>query len=134
VLNRKRRCKATNKRGEPCGFQPMLESDLCWVHDPANEEAAQEARRVGGVRRKRESTLAGAYEFEGILAENGLARFIEIAAYDVLALDAGHSKIRAMVAVAQAAEKIIRGQEMEERIAALESVLGDRTKRGGGRR
>src|SRR5689334_18863662 len=94
MLKRKRRCKAANKRGEPCGFPPLTDSDLCWAHDPENEEAAQEARRLGGVRRKRETTLAGAYEFGGILADGGVARYIEIAAFDSLALDAGHAKIR----------------------------------------
>jgi hypothetical protein len=128
MLNRKRRCAAKNKHGEPCGFQPMRDNDLCWHHDPENEEAAQDARRLGGVRRKRESTLAGAYEFEGILVDGGLARFIDIAAWDALSLDSGQSKVRAMVAVAQVAEKILVARDHEERIAALESVSGDKLK------
>ena len=128
MLNRKRRCKAENRSGDPCGFQPMLESDLCWVHDPENEEAAQEARRLGGVRRKRESTLAGAFEFDGILAPGGLARYVEIMASDTLGLEFGYTRVRAMVAVAGIAEKVIHAKELEERIADLESVLGDKLK------
>lgn len=130
MLNRKRRCAAKNKQGEPCGFQPMRDNDLCWHHDPENEEAAQDARRLGGVRRKRESTLAGAYEFEGILVEGGLARFMDIAAWDALSLDSGVAKVRAMVAVAQAVEKILLARDLAERVAALESVMGDKLKEG----
>jgi hypothetical protein len=128
MLKRKRRCKAANKRGEPCGFPPLTDSELCWAHDPENEEAAQEARRLGGVRRKRETTLAGAYEFGGILADGGLARYIEIAAFDSLALDAGHAKIRTMVAVAQVAEKVLKTEELERRLAELEEILRDQIK------
>lgn len=130
MLNRRRHCKATNKRGEACGFQPMRESDLCWHHDPENEEAAQDARRLGGVRRKRESTLAGAYEFDGILSDSGIARYLDIVAYDALSLDHGVARVRAMVAIVLAAEKVLRGEDVEARVAALESVLGDRLKNG----
>jgi len=41
----------------------MADSEFCWAHEPANAEAAAEARRLGGMRHKRESTVATAYQF-----------------------------------------------------------------------
>ena len=62
----RRLCKATRIDGQPCGMPPMADSDFCWAHDPANAEAAAEARRVGGLRRRKEGTVAGAYSFGGL--------------------------------------------------------------------
>jgi len=59
----RRLCTATRADGQPCGMAPMVDSAFCWAHDPANADAATEARRVGGLRRKREGTVAGAYNF-----------------------------------------------------------------------
>lgn len=129
MLNRKRRCAAKNKRGEPCGFTPLRDNDLCWAHDPENAEAAQEARRHGGLRRRRENTLAGAYEFDGIESEGALARLLDIATYDALSLDLGVAKVRTLVAIVQTAERVLHGQELEKRVEELESVLGDRLKK-----
>ena len=124
----KRKCRETNKRGDRCGFSPQRESDVCWLHDPDHADEAREARRHGGLRRKRESTLAGAYEFDGILSEGGIGRYLDIAAYDALSLDFGVAKVRAMVAIAQVAEKVLHGADLQERVEALESVMGDKLK------
>ena len=57
----RRRCTATRADGQPCGMAPMAESDFCWAHDPENAQAAAEARRMDGLRRRKESTVAGAF-------------------------------------------------------------------------
>ena len=36
------------------------------MHSPEHAKEVQEARRLGGLRRKREVTLSGAYDFEGL--------------------------------------------------------------------
>ena len=58
--------KARNDRGEPCRAAPARESDFCVFHDPEYAEAVQKARRAGGQRRKREVTLATAFDVEGL--------------------------------------------------------------------
>jgi hypothetical protein len=62
----RRLCTAKRSDGQPCGMPPMADSDFCWAHDPANADAAAEARRVGGLRRRKEGTVAGAYSFAGL--------------------------------------------------------------------
>ena len=52
--------------GLGCGATPMRDVTLCFFHAPGNEEEQADARRLGGLRRKREKTLAGAFDFEGL--------------------------------------------------------------------
>ena len=56
VLPDGRLCRATSLRDEP----------LCFWHSPDREEEAAEARRLGGLRRRREKTVSGAYDFAGL--------------------------------------------------------------------
>lgn len=46
----------------------------------------------GGLRRKREGTVAGAYELEGLASIPALRRILEIVAVDTLSLDNGTAR------------------------------------------
>ena len=83
----RRLCKATRADGQPCGMPPMVDSDFCWAHDPASAEAAAEARRLGGLRRKKEGAVAGAYSFGSLDNVHDIRRLIEIAVVDTLMID-----------------------------------------------
>jgi hypothetical protein len=61
----KRTCKATNERGEPCGQYPSTEGDYCFWHDPELTKEQEEARRAGGIARRREFVLREVYGLEG---------------------------------------------------------------------
>lgn len=47
--------------GRSCRSAPLREEEYCLFHSPDHEEEATEARRLGGLRRRKEKTLAGAY-------------------------------------------------------------------------
>ncbi len=130
----RRACKANTDKGEPCRAAPMLDGDLCIFHDPDHAEVVQEARRAGGQRRKREVTLATAYDFEGLTSIPEIRRLIEVAAYDALGLDNTINRVRALGYLAQVAVTLLEKGEIEERLAAVESALGPRTAKVGGRR
>src|SRR3990170_2289721 len=98
-----RTCKARNDGGEPCRAAPLRESYFCVFHDPEYAETVQEARRVGGQRRKREVTLATAYDFEGLTSVPDIRRLVEVAAFDALGLDNNISRVRALGYLAQVA-------------------------------
>ncbi|MDA1061371.1 MAG: hypothetical protein O2895_00395 [Chloroflexi bacterium] len=101
----------------------MTDSAFCFWHDPETQQAAAEARRLGGQRRRRESTVAGAYEFEGFGSVEEIRRFIEIAAFEVLALDNSVARVRAMTSLAQAAAQLLEKGELEERVRQLEAAV-----------
>jgi len=93
------------------------------MHDPAHAAEVQEARRLGGLRRKREATLSGAYDFQGLTSVEQIRRLLEIAVLDSLGLDNSLGRARPLIAAAQAAAKLLETGELEDRLAALEAAV-----------
>jgi len=72
----------------------MLDSALCFWHDPAHEDEAKEARRLGGQRRRRERIVSGAFDFERLDSIPKIRRLLDIAATDALSLDGSVAKTK----------------------------------------
>ena len=122
-----RRCKGGRSDGDPCRMAPLLDSQWCWAHAPANADAAVEARRLGGLRRRREGTLSGAYEYQGLTSVAQIRRLLDIAVLDTLGLDNSLARARTLIAAAQATAKLLETGELEARLQTLEgAVLGRR--------
>jgi hypothetical protein len=119
-----RTCQAQNERGERCRAAPLRESDFCVFHDPDYADSLQEARRVGGLRRRKEATVAVAYDFEGLESIPQIRRLIEVATLDALGLENSLARVRALGYLAQVAVALLEKGEHEERLAAVEAVLG----------
>ena len=104
----------------------MRESDYCVFHDPDHAEVVQQARSAGGQRRKREATLATAYDFQGLTSIDEIRRLVEVAAFDALGLDNSINRVRALGYLAQVATSLLEKGEMEDHLAAVEAALGPR--------
>jgi hypothetical protein len=102
---------------------PLLDSQYCWAHSPEHAQEAQEARRLGGIRRKREFTLLGAYEFEGVGSIDGLQRILEIAMLDTLSMENSLPRNRTLAYLTQVALKALEVGNVEERLASLEQAV-----------
>jgi hypothetical protein len=102
----------------------MRGEQFCLFHSPDHAEDAKEARRLGGLRRRREKTVSGAYAFEGLDSVAAIRRILDIAVLDILGLDNSLARSRTLIAAAQAATRLLEAGELEARIAALESALG----------
>ena len=126
----KRACKGITNGGERCSAPPLIDGDYCFWHDPEHEADAAEARRVGGLRRKRESTLQGAYQVEGTDSIQGIRRFLDVAMFDLLSLENSVQRNRAIISGVLVAAKLHEVGEMEERMAAVEAALGPRVVAG----
>jgi hypothetical protein len=127
----RRFCHATKTSGDPCQQSPLLESDYCFWHDPDNAVAAAEARRLGGVRRKREGTLRGAYDFGPVDSVSGLRRILDIAIADTLSLDNSVARNRILVAIVAAGSNLLKDGELEARLEAVEAAMRPRLQRAG---
>ena len=129
----KTRCRGITKGGERCLAPVLTDREFCYFHDPDHEAEAAEARRLGGLRRKRESTLQGAYEITGVSTLDDLLRLLEVVTFDALSLDNSVARGRLLLGVVQTGTKLIEVGEHEERLAAIEAALGPRLVKKGRR-
>jgi hypothetical protein len=103
----RRRCRATPLRDEP----------YCFWHSPDHAEEAAEARRLGGLRRRRERTIATVYELDGLGTVDGIRRLLDIAVADALGLENSIVRARVLIAAAMAATRLLEVGELETRQA-----------------
>ncbi len=118
----RRQCASHLKSGEPCRAAPLRDSQFCWVHSPERVKEVQEARRLGGLRRKRESTISSAYQFDSLNSVEGIRRIVEVAVLDTLAMENSLARSRTLAYLVQVALHTLEVGDLEERIAALEDL------------
>ena len=115
-----RGCTFAMPDGRLCRASAIRGERFCYMHDPERAEEAAEARRLGGIRRRRERTLAGAYELGGVRTIEDLTRVVEIVVFDMLGLESSIARARILLSATLAGAKLVEVGELEGRIAALE--------------
>ena len=101
----------------------MRDERYCFWHHPDKEAEAADARKLGGLRRRRERAIAGAYEFDGFGTVESILRIIDIATYDALGLENSIARSGVLIRAAGTALKVHEISELEARIALLESAV-----------
>ena len=129
-----RACKALKDDGSRCQAPPLLDGDFCLMHSPEHAEEMAEARRLGGLRRRREKAVSGAYDFDGLADVGQVRRLLEIAVLDSLALENSVARSRTLAYLAQVALKALEVGEFEARLEALERLVAPRLPKVGARR
>ena len=109
--------------GGRCGAPPGRDSALCFWHDPGKADELAEAQRLGGMRRKRERTIAAAYDFAGLDSVAAIRRILVVATTDAFSLENSIPRVRALISAALASAKLLETGELEERLAALEAAV-----------
>ena len=110
-----------------CQAAPVKDGDHCFWHSPEYAEDVAEARRLGGLRRRREVAVSGAYEVNGLETVGDLRRLLVIASLDTLGLENSIARARTLGYLAGVAGKLLETGELEERLAALEAAHGQKT-------
>ena len=82
---------------------------------------------MGGLRRRKEGTIAVAYDLPGLDTVDGIRRLLEIVSTDGLGMENGVPRLRALISTAVAATNLLKVGEFEERLAALEASVGQRS-------
>jgi hypothetical protein len=119
----RRTCAALKPNGARCRANPLRESDYCLMHDPERAEEVAEARKLGGLRKRREAALIGAYDLEGLDSLAVLERVLEIALLDTLSLDNSLNRSRTLGYLVGIGTKLRQEGETEGRLRALESAV-----------
>jgi hypothetical protein len=118
-----RSCKADNKDGARCGAAPLQDGEFCYMHTPENADAMQEARRVGGLRKRREGTLEVIYEVDGMETVPQLRRVLKIAVMEALGLENNAARIRLLLNAVAVGAKLLETGELADQLAAIKGVL-----------
>ncbi len=116
-------CAYAKADGQPCRMAPLRDRPYCFSHDPERAEDAAEARRLGGLRRRKEGTIAVAFDLPGLDTVVGIRRVLEIATFDLFGLDNSVARARTLVSAATAAVKLLEAGELEARLQALELAV-----------
>ena len=96
------------------------------MHSPERAEEVAEARRLGGLRRRREKAIYGAYDVDGLGSVVQVRRLIEIAVLDTLGLENSVARNRTLAYLAQVAVNLLEKGELEERVRVLEEKVRPR--------
>jgi hypothetical protein len=118
-----RRCAYAKADGQPCRMAPLHDRPYCFSHDPERAAEAAEARRIGGLRRKKEGTIAIAFDLPGLDTVAGIRRLLQIAATDAVGLDSGIPRLRVIISTAVAATNLLKVGELEDRLAHVEAAV-----------
>ena len=118
------RCDHVMEDGRSCRAGPQRERPYCFLHDPERADDAHEARRLGGMRRRKEGTLSVAYDLDGLDTVGGIRRVLDIAVADALGMENGIARLRVLIAAAAAATRLLETAELEARLIALEAAVG----------
>ncbi len=119
-----RGCTGLNANDQPCHSPKLRDSDYCLMHSPDHAEEVSEARRLGGLRRRREVVVSGAYDFQGLHSVADIRRLLEVAVLDTLGLENSIARARTLAYLAMAAIKLLEVGELEQRLGVLEAAHG----------
>jgi len=115
-----RQCAFRSATGKPCRAAPLRDGEFCLMHSPERVKEVQEARRLGGLRRRRESTISSAYQFDSLNSVEGIRRIVEVAVLDTLSMENSIARSRTLAYLAQVALRTLEIGDLETRIADLE--------------
>jgi hypothetical protein len=110
VVNRG--CTFEMPDGLGCRAPAMRGQSHCYWHDPSRLEEAADARRLGGLHRRKATSVATVYDFAGLRTVEGAQRLLETAALETFALDNSIARNRALIAAAQTAPQLIEDAEL----------------------
>ena len=118
-------CAGTKQNGQPCRSPKLRDSNYCLMNSPEHTEEMTEARWLGGLRRRREVAVSGAYDFVGLQSVGDIRRLLEVAVLDTLGLENRISRARTLAYMATTAIKLLEVGEFEHLLASLESAIVD---------
>ena len=104
-------CRHIHADGRACGAPPLKKGTHCFWHAPDKSDEAADARRLGGLRRRREKAVSGAYDVAGLGDTEAIRRVLEIAVLDALGLENSVARSRTLIAGALAATKLLEAEE-----------------------
>ena len=115
-------CTAVRADGRPCRATKLRDEEFCFFHSPETAEEAAEARRLGGLHRRKKKSVAAIYGFAGLRTISDSQTLLETAAIETLAIENSINRNRTLATFVATAAKLIELGELADRVAALEAA------------
>jgi len=117
-----RACTYQMPTGRACRATPLRDEPFCFWHAPETAEEAAEARRLGGLHRRKKKTVAAIYGVGGLRTIDDLQGLLETVVIETMALENSISRNRAVAGMVATGAKLIEVGDHEERLRALEAA------------
>ena len=121
-----RACSYQMPDGRACRATPLRDEPFCFWHSPDTAEELTEARRMGGLHRRKKRTVATIYGFGGLRSIEDNQALLETIAEETLGLENSIARNRALTAIVATGARLIELGDLAARIAAIEATLGPR--------
>jgi len=121
-----RACTYQMPEGRACRATPLRDEPFCFWHSPETAEELTEARRMGGLHRRKKRTVATIYGFGGLRSIEDHQALLETVAVETLGLENSIARNRALTAIVATGAKLIELGDLASRIAAIEAALAPR--------
>lgn len=115
-------CTSLRADGRPCKATPLRDEPYCFFHSPETAEEAADARRLGGLHRRKRKSVSTVYGFAGLRTIGDNQALLETAVIETLAIENSISRNRALAAMAATGGKLIELGDLAERVTALEAA------------
>ena len=109
----------------------MRDEPFCFWHAPETAEDAAEARRLGGLHRRKKRTVSAIYGFGGLRTTDDQLALLETTVIETIALENSISRNRAVAHMVSIAARLREASELEDRIEALELATASSRRDGG---
>ena len=117
-----RACTYQMPTGRPCRATPLRDEPFCFWHAPETAEEAAEARRLGGLHRRKKKTVAAIYGIGGLRTIDDLQGLLATVVIETMTLENSISRNRAVAGMVATGAKLIEVGDHEERLRALEAA------------
>jgi hypothetical protein len=121
-----RACTYQMPEGRACRATPLRDEPYCFWHSPETSEDLTEARRMGGLHRRKKRTVATIYGFGGLRSIEDHQALLETVAVETLGLENSIARNRALTAIVTTGAKLIELGDLAARVATIEATLGPR--------
>ena len=104
----------------------MRDEPFCFWHAPETAEEAAEARRLGGLHRRKKRTVASIFGLGGLRTIEDLQGLLETITIENLVLENSISRNRTVGTFLTIGAKLLEVGELAERLAVLEAAIKPR--------
>src|SRR5450759_522582 len=121
-----RACTHQSPEGRACRATPLRDATLCFWHSPDTADELAEARRMGGLHRRKKRTVATIYGFGGLRSIEDHQALLETVAVETLGLENTIARNRALTTIVTTGARLLELGDLAARLAALEATVTSR--------